>query len=94
MKRYSVVLRLQYFETGGFNSRIYAYENDVLYSYSIPANFDKGSRYYMVLNYDICKKFSLCLRWAETVSRGNIISGVMAPLNKITELKIQLHFSW
>jgi hypothetical protein len=35
-------LRLQYFETGSYDSRIYAYENDVLFSYSIPAFFDKG----------------------------------------------------
>jgi hypothetical protein len=43
---YAAVLRLQYFETDSYNSRIYAYENDVLYSYSIPAFYDKGFRYY------------------------------------------------
>ncbi|MBK5271890.1 MAG: helix-hairpin-helix domain-containing protein, partial [Bacteroidia bacterium] len=50
---YSGVLRLQYFETDGYNSRIYAYESDVLYSYSIPAFFDQGFRYYLTLNYDL-----------------------------------------
>lgn len=39
LKRYSTSLRLQYFESGGFNSRLYAYENDLLYSYSIPVFF-------------------------------------------------------
>ncbi len=63
----SAVLRLQYFETGGYNSRIYAYENDVLYSYSIPAFSDKGMRYYLNINYDLGKKISCWLRWAQTI---------------------------
>ena len=32
MKAFSGNIRLQYFETEGYNSRLYAYENDVLYS--------------------------------------------------------------
>ncbi len=35
-KPYSGNIRLQYFETDSYNSRVYAYENDVLYSFSIP----------------------------------------------------------
>jgi hypothetical protein len=37
LSSFSGVVRLQYFETDNYDSRIYAYENDVLYSYSIPA---------------------------------------------------------
>ncbi|MBS1974937.1 MAG: helix-hairpin-helix domain-containing protein, partial [Bacteroidetes bacterium] len=33
-KKFSCNLRLQYFETAGYNSRIYAYESDVLYYYA------------------------------------------------------------
>ncbi|MEO6453726.1 MAG: hypothetical protein ABIN97_06645, partial [Ginsengibacter sp.] len=46
-KPYSANIRLQYFETDGYNSRLYAYENDVLYSFSIPVFYDKGYRYYI-----------------------------------------------
>ncbi|MBI3883654.1 MAG: helix-hairpin-helix domain-containing protein, partial [Sphingobacteriales bacterium] len=42
MKKYAGSIRLQYFETDGYNSRLYAYENDVLYSFSIPVFYDKG----------------------------------------------------
>jgi len=56
LKPYAAVLRLQYFETGSYDSRIYAYENDVLYSYSIPAFYDKGFRYYLTISHDIGKK--------------------------------------
>lgn len=63
-------LRLQYFETNGYNSRLYAYENDVLYSYSVPAFFDKGFRYYCNINYDVGKKFSVWVRWAQTLYKN------------------------
>jgi hypothetical protein len=89
---YSGVLRLQYFETGGSNSRIYAYENDVLYSYSIPPFFDKGFRYYCTLNYDLSKRLSFWLRWAQTIYRDKktIGSGLdEISGNKRSELKLQ-----
>lgn len=88
----SAGIRLQYFETDGYNSRIYAYENDVLYSYSIPAFFDKGFRYYFNLNYDLGKKISFWLRLAQTVyqDKGSVGSGLdEINGNRRTELKLQ-----
>jgi hypothetical protein len=43
--------RLQYVETDGYNSRIYAWENTVMYNFSIPAQFDKALRYIININY-------------------------------------------
>lgn len=71
----SANIRFQYFETDGFNSRIYAYENDVLYSYSIPSFFDKGIRYYSNINYDLNKKLSFWVRWAQTVYTDKTLIG-------------------
>jgi hypothetical protein len=65
--RVSANLRLQYFETDGYDSRLYAYENDVLYYYSIPVFFDKGYRYYMNINYTFSKKFSCWFKWSQTI---------------------------
>jgi hypothetical protein len=39
LRAFSGNVRLSYFETDGYDSRIYAYENDVLYGYSIPVFF-------------------------------------------------------
>ena len=75
LKPYAGSLRLQYFETAGYNSRIYAYENDVLYSFSIPAFYDKGYRYYLNINYDINRKLSLWARFAQTVYEGKSLIG-------------------
>ncbi|MFT3843539.1 MAG: helix-hairpin-helix domain-containing protein [Lacibacter sp.] len=93
MKPFSANLRLQYFETEDYNSRIYAFENDILFSYSIPAFYDKGTRYYLNLNYDISKKISLWLRWSQTIfrNRGSVGSGLDEITgNKRSEAKCQL----
>ena len=66
-KKLSSNVRLQYFETDSYNSRIYTYESDVLYSFSIPAFYDKGFRYYLNLNYSITKKLECWLRWGQTI---------------------------
>ena len=54
-------------ETGSYNSRIYAYENDVLFSYTVPPLSGKGFRYYFNLNYDITRNMTAWLRLARTV---------------------------
>src|SRR5690606_38497650 len=43
----SGAVRYGLFDTDSYDSRIYAYENDILYSYSIPAFYNKGYRYYV-----------------------------------------------
>ena len=93
LARYSAIVRLQYFETDGYNSRVYAYENDVLYSYSIPAFFDKGLRYYCTAGYDFTDKLSFWLRLSQSVYRDKTVIGsgpdaIKGP--KKTEVKIQL----
>ncbi|UAY51737.1 ComEA family DNA-binding protein [Ferruginibacter albus] len=65
--RLSGGVRLQYFETDSYNSRIYAFENTVLYGYSIPVFYGKGYRYYVNLNYDVSKRLSLWARWAQLI---------------------------
>ena len=70
LKKYSANARLQYFETDGYNSRIYAYENDVLFYYSIPAFFHKGFRYYFNFNYDLNAKISFWLKWSQTLYKN------------------------
>lgn len=67
MKPVSGNIRLQYFETDDYNSRIYAYENDVLYYFSIPVFFTKGYRYYINLNADLSKKISIWFKWSQTI---------------------------
>jgi hypothetical protein len=93
MKPFSANLRLQYFETDNFDSRIYAYESDVLYGFSIPAFSDKGYRYYTNVNYDFSKKLSVWLRFAQLiyVNRTTVGSGLdEIDGNRRSEVRMQL----
>jgi hypothetical protein len=89
--------RLQYFETNGFDSRIYAYENDVLYSFSIPLFMDKGFRYYLNANYDVSKKLTVWARWAQTIYADKITVGSSLDEiqgNRKSELKLQALYNF
>ncbi|MBL0357236.1 MAG: helix-hairpin-helix domain-containing protein [Chitinophagaceae bacterium] len=95
MKKYSGNVRLLYFETQGYDSRMYTYENDVLYSFSIPVFYDKGYRYYLNLNYDFSKRLSLWFRWAQTIYKDKTTVGTGLDEiqgNKKTEVKLQLQY--
>jgi hypothetical protein len=92
LKPFSANVRLQYFETDGYNSRLYAYEQDVLYSFSIPVFYDKGYRYYINVNYDVNKKLSLWGRVAQYLYPDKQLIG--SGLDEIndnhrTEVKLQ-----
>lgn len=94
-KPFSGNIRLQYFETGGYNSRLYAYENDVLYGYSIPVFYDKGYRYYVNINYDVGKKLSVWGRFAQTIYSGkNAIGSGLDLIQGNTKSEITLQAIW
>ena len=95
LKPFSASIRLQYFETDDYNSRLYAYENDVLYSFSIPVFYDKGYRYYLNVNYDLTRKLTAWARIAQTINpdRTSIGSGLdEINGNHKTEVKLQLMY--
>lgn len=90
-------VRLAFFETDSYNSRIYAYENDVRFSYTIPVIYGKGFRYYLNLNYDLTRNIELWARFAQTIynDRQEISSGLNAIHgNTKSELKFQVMFSF
>ena len=92
LKPFTANIRLQYFETEGYNSRLYAYENDVLYSFSIPTFYGKGYRYYFNTSYDVSRKISLWARLAQslypnTSTIGSALDEI--PKNHKTEIKFQ-----
>jgi hypothetical protein len=97
LKPFSANMRLMYFETDDYNSRLYTFENDVLYGYSIPVFFGKGFRLYANFNLDITRKISVWGRIAQTVYADidEIGSGLdKIKGNKKTELKIQVIYAF
>ena len=97
IKKYSANVRLQYFETEGYDSRLYAFENDLLYSYSIPVFYDKGYRYYFNFNYDVSKKLAIWIKWSQTIySDKDVIGSGLDEIvgNKRTEAKFQVIYQF
>lgn len=93
----SLNTRLQYFDTDGFYSRLYAYESDVLYSYSIPQFIGKGLRYYINVNYDVTKKIEVWMRWSQTIyqNQKTISSGLdQINGNARSEVKLQVMYNF
>lgn len=62
-KPYSLTARYALFDVENFNSRVYAYENDVLYYFYIPAYLGVGSRFYLTARYKYRKKFDFWVRY-------------------------------
>lgn len=90
-------VRIAYFNTPSFNSRIYAYEDDVLYNFSFGMYNGRGFRTYANLKYKIIKHLDIWARYAvflykdvQTVGSGlDEING-----NKKTDVKLQLRYQF
>jgi hypothetical protein len=97
-KPLSVTLRYAIFQTDSYNSRIYAYENDMLSSYSIPSYYNRGSRFYILLDYNLTRKIEIWLRYSQTFyDNQNVISaGSLSEIdgNTKTEIKAQVRFKF
>ncbi len=93
----SLSFRYALFDTDTYNARIYAYENDVLYSFSIPAYYYKGSRTYLTLRYKVVRGIDVWLRYAITFyNNKSIVSSGTSQIDgsSKSELKVQIRFSF
>lgn len=63
--------RLLLFHAPNWDNRVYTYENDVLYGYSVPAIYGQGVRMYLNLRWKIIDQLSLYFRISETIYAKN-----------------------
>jgi len=70
--------RYAIFNTDDYDTRIYAYENNVLYRFSVPAYYYQGQRYYILINYKLSSALTFWLRFDQTFynNRTTIGSGL------------------
>jgi hypothetical protein len=52
-------IRYTYYETDGYSSRIYSYESDVLYSFSVPAYYDSGKSIYIYFSWKPVRRITI-----------------------------------
>ena len=91
-KPYSFSFRYAIFDAKDYNARIYAYENDVLYSFSVPALYGKGMRIYLLGKVKLFNALTLYARIGRTIysDRDEIGSGLtLIEGNHKTDLKIE-----
>src|SRR5690606_16033300 len=89
--------RYALFDTDSYYSRIYAYESDVLYAFSIPAYNGRGSRFYISTKYHIARGIDFWLRYAQIYySDRNEIGSGKEQINGNTksEIKAQLRLKF
>jgi len=93
-----LTVRYQFFDAVNYENRFYLYERDVLYAFSIPMYYGKGSRYYLNLKYYLNKHLSCWFKIAqtvyandrETIGSGNeTISG-----NRKTDMRLLLKWEF
>ncbi len=93
----SFAFRYSMFDTDSYFSRIYHYEHDVLYAFSIPSFFYRGIRTYLNARWEIGRHIDLwfkyaltCFRDRETIGSGlDEIDG-----NKKSELRVQIRLKF
>ncbi len=91
-KPYSFSFRYAIFDAKDYNARIYAYESDVLYSFSVPALYGKGMRIYLLGKVKLFNALTLYARIGRTIysDREEIGSGLtLIEGNHKTDLKIE-----
>ena len=89
---YSLSFRYAIFDAKDYNTRIYAYESDVLYSFSVPALYGKGMRLYLLGKVKLFNALTLYARIGRTIysDRDEIGSGLtLIEGNHKTDLKIE-----
>ncbi len=62
-----VDFRYQFFDALKYENRLYSYEKDVLYAFSIPMYFGLGNRYFLNFQYELNKRLSFWFKIAQTV---------------------------
>ncbi len=62
----NINFRFAIFDTPSWDTRIYSYENDMLYSFSVPAFYSKGTRVFALVKYSPKPWIDIWLRYSQT----------------------------
>jgi len=86
-------MRYAFFDTDSYETRLYAFESNALYVFSVPAYFYKGTRAYLMVRWTFLRKFDLWARYAVNLytDRDSLGSGAeMIKTNRKSEVTLQL----
>lgn len=93
-KSYALSGRLAYFFTDSYNTRLYAFENDLLYSFSVPALFGHGLRAYLNFQKRIGQHFTCWLKLATTHQFSGTSAAETTDSSTKSEIKVQIRYQF
>lgn len=68
-------VRMVFFDTDSYDSRLYQYESDVAGNFSNPPLYGKGIRWYVVAGYEVFDNFQFSLKYSETKKLNEVVLG-------------------
>lgn len=89
-------LRYALFDTDGYDTRIYSYENNALYVFAVPAYYYQGSRAYILLRYSFMRHCDLWVRYGVFLYNNRfVISSGAEQINgsRKSDLVVQLRIT-
>lgn len=94
---FSFTTRYALFDTDGFQVRFYNFENNLLYTFSIPAYYNRGSRFYFNLRYKGIRNMTIEARfaqlyWSNQDQIGSGLEEINGPVR--TELGAQIKYQF
>lgn len=85
--------RIQAFDILNWDNRVYAYENDVLYAFSVPATYGRGGRAYLNLRWKVLDQLSIYCRLSETLTASPSSSSSAQNLLSRTDVHLLLRIN-
>ena len=90
-------LRFAVFDAGHWNTRFYAYENDMLYNFSVPVYYAKGARWYINAHIKLWKNVDGWARLAQTyffhaTTAGSGLNEINQPHQTTFKVQISVQF--
>ena len=91
--KWHIKARYALFDTDGYDAALWAYEDDVPYSFSVPAFYDIGAKWYIVLRWQVSQRFEAWLRFEDAFSQSSDAVGI-APVQRRTGVKALVRYAF
>lgn len=89
--------RFALFDTDGYTVRFYAYENNLLYTFSIPPYYNQGMRFYFNCRYRITRPLTVEARfeqtyWSDQETVGSSLEETDRPTRSLVSVQMRYKF--
>jgi hypothetical protein len=92
-----VSLRYALFDTDSYDTRIYTYESNALYAFTVPSYYYQGSRAYVLVRYSLTNHFDIWLRYGNFIYNNRSVIGSGAEQingNRKSDVTVQIRMKF